>query len=174
MGSCRQRRPDDASGCRRNAVDPTTGVATAVRITTGGSLCTDPLTFALLVFLIVVAFVLPGTPVMAQTPAPEGPSMAPANPVTATQPITRAISPLARVAMSVTVGISRSIQSRAPPSSSTAWFRSSTPATDRTSIRRLTFTGVSPAAKSLALTLEDPDAPSGLYVHWVIFNLPPS
>lgn len=27
--------------------------------------------------------------------------------------------------------------------------------------------------KSLALLLEDPDAPSGTYTHWVLFNLPP-
>lgn len=30
------------------------------------------------------------------------------------------------------------------------------------------------AAKSLALIAEDPDAPSGTFTHWVLFNLPPS
>jgi len=29
-------------------------------------------------------------------------------------------------------------------------------------------------ARSLALVMNDPDAPSGNFVHWVIFNLPPS
>jgi Raf kinase inhibitor-like YbhB/YbcL family protein len=28
-------------------------------------------------------------------------------------------------------------------------------------------------SQSLALVCEDPDAPSGLFVHWVIFNMPP-
>jgi Raf kinase inhibitor-like YbhB/YbcL family protein len=28
-------------------------------------------------------------------------------------------------------------------------------------------------SQSLALVCEDPDAPSGLFVHWLIFNLPP-
>src|SRR5262245_8884632 len=29
-------------------------------------------------------------------------------------------------------------------------------------------------AKRLALICEDPDAPSGVFVHWLIFNLPPT
>lgn len=31
-----------------------------------------------------------------------------------------------------------------------------------------------PGCASLALILEDPDAPAGLWIHWVVFNLPPS
>jgi Raf kinase inhibitor-like YbhB/YbcL family protein len=27
--------------------------------------------------------------------------------------------------------------------------------------------------KSIAIVLEDPDAPGGLFTHWIIFNLPP-
>jgi hypothetical protein len=36
----------------------------------------------------------------------------------------------------------------------------------------LAWTGVPRAARSLALIVEDPDAPGGSYVHWVLFNLP--
>ena len=38
----------------------------------------------------------------------------------------------------------------------------------------LTFSGVPAKAQSLALIMDDPDAPSGTFVHWVIFNMPPS
>lgn len=37
----------------------------------------------------------------------------------------------------------------------------------------LAFSDVPAEAKSLALIMSDPDAPSGDFVHWVIFNLPP-
>ena len=37
----------------------------------------------------------------------------------------------------------------------------------------LTISGVPAAAHSLALLCEDPDAPGGMWVHWVLFNLPP-
>jgi Raf kinase inhibitor-like YbhB/YbcL family protein len=37
----------------------------------------------------------------------------------------------------------------------------------------LQWSGVPPAAKSLALICDDPDAPMGTWVHWVIYNLPP-
>lgn len=36
----------------------------------------------------------------------------------------------------------------------------------------LQWTNAPPATKSFALLCEDPDAPSGLWVHWVLFNLP--
>jgi Raf kinase inhibitor-like YbhB/YbcL family protein len=37
----------------------------------------------------------------------------------------------------------------------------------------LRWGGIPKNSQSLALVCEDPDAPSGLFVHWVIFNLPP-
>lgn len=37
----------------------------------------------------------------------------------------------------------------------------------------LSWTGIPAGTKSLALICDDPDAPAGVWVHWVIFNLPP-
>lgn len=37
----------------------------------------------------------------------------------------------------------------------------------------LSFSEVPDKARSLALILVDPDAPSGKFVHWVLFNIPP-
>lgn len=37
----------------------------------------------------------------------------------------------------------------------------------------LEWTGVPDGTKSLALICDDPDAPMGTWVHWVVFNLPP-
>jgi Raf kinase inhibitor-like YbhB/YbcL family protein len=36
----------------------------------------------------------------------------------------------------------------------------------------LTWSGVPIGAKTLALVVRDPDAPSGSFVHWVVYNLP--
>ena len=36
----------------------------------------------------------------------------------------------------------------------------------------LSFSGVPAKAVSLALVMDDPDAPSGTWVHWVIYDLP--
>lgn len=36
----------------------------------------------------------------------------------------------------------------------------------------LAWTGAPSTTKSFALILDDPDAPGGIYVHWVIFNIP--
>lgn len=38
----------------------------------------------------------------------------------------------------------------------------------------LIWSGVPGAAKSLALIVDDPDAPSGVWVHWVLYDLPSS
>jgi Raf kinase inhibitor-like YbhB/YbcL family protein len=38
----------------------------------------------------------------------------------------------------------------------------------------LAWTGVPAEAKTLALISDDPDAPVGTWVHWVLFNLPAS
>jgi Raf kinase inhibitor-like YbhB/YbcL family protein len=37
----------------------------------------------------------------------------------------------------------------------------------------LNFSQIPPKAKSLALIMDDPDAPKGTFDHWVVWNLPP-
>jgi len=37
----------------------------------------------------------------------------------------------------------------------------------------LTWTGIPEGTKTLALICDDPDAPVGTWVHWVLFNIPP-
>ena len=37
----------------------------------------------------------------------------------------------------------------------------------------LAWTGIPTGTKSLTLIMDDPDAPSGTWVHWVLYNLPP-
>jgi Raf kinase inhibitor-like YbhB/YbcL family protein len=38
----------------------------------------------------------------------------------------------------------------------------------------LTFSGVPPETQSLILIMDDPDAPTGLFTHWIIFNMSPA
>jgi Raf kinase inhibitor-like YbhB/YbcL family protein len=37
----------------------------------------------------------------------------------------------------------------------------------------LSWRGIPENAKSIALIMDDPDAPGGTFVHWVLFNIPP-
>ncbi|MGB9631040.1 MAG: YbhB/YbcL family Raf kinase inhibitor-like protein [Candidatus Methanodesulfokora sp.] len=39
---------------------------------------------------------------------------------------------------------------------------------------RISWSGIPDGTKSLAIIVEDPDAPGGLFVHWVIYNIDPS
>jgi len=45
---------------------------------------------------------------------------------------------------------------------------------DRNLSPPLQWQGVPPAAQSLALICDDPDAPRGIWVHWVLYDLPPN
>lgn len=38
----------------------------------------------------------------------------------------------------------------------------------------LAISGVPPRADSLVLLVEDPDAPGGTFVHWVVYDIPPA
>ena len=38
----------------------------------------------------------------------------------------------------------------------------------------LKWSNVPPGAKSLALICDDPDAPAGVWVHWILYDLPPT
>jgi Raf kinase inhibitor-like YbhB/YbcL family protein len=38
----------------------------------------------------------------------------------------------------------------------------------------LAWTGIPTQAKSLALIVDDPDAPIGVWVHWLVFDMPPN
>lgn len=38
----------------------------------------------------------------------------------------------------------------------------------------LTFSEIPMAAKSLVLVVDDPDAPSGTFTHWLLYDMPPS
>jgi Raf kinase inhibitor-like YbhB/YbcL family protein len=37
----------------------------------------------------------------------------------------------------------------------------------------LSWSGVPDGARQLALIMDDPDAPSGIFVHWLLYNVPP-
>lgn len=38
----------------------------------------------------------------------------------------------------------------------------------------LEMNNLPPKTKSLAITMHDPDAPEGVWVHWVVYNIPPA
>lgn len=39
---------------------------------------------------------------------------------------------------------------------------------------QLGFHGIPPGTKTLALVVEDPDAPAGLFTHWLVWNISPA
>ena len=47
-------------------------------------------------------------------------------------------------------------------------------ADDRDLSPPLKWAGVPAATKSLVLIMDDPDAPAGTWVHWVLYDLPPT
>ena len=55
-----------------------------------------------------------------------------------------------------------------------AWIPSVYTCDGEDAIPPLTFEGVPEAAASLALVVDDPDAPGGTWDHWVVWNIPPS
>src|SRR5258706_15221229 len=38
----------------------------------------------------------------------------------------------------------------------------------------LAWTGMPRVSQSLALIMDDPDAPSGVFVHWLLYDIPPT
>ena len=38
---------------------------------------------------------------------------------------------------------------------------------------KVSWSGIPPGTKSLVLILEDPDAPTGVFTHWLVYNIPP-
>jgi len=74
--------------------------------------------------------------------------------------------PLEEAGMALTIQ-SRSFQDQGPiPVRFTADGKNISP--------ELSWSGVPEGAKSLALIVDDPDAPGGTYTHWILFNIPPT
>ena len=63
---------------------------------------------------------------------------------------------------------------RSPAFENNKLIPSKSPGAGKTVTPPLTIDGVPEKTKSLALIIEDPDAPAGLWVHWIVWNIPPT
>jgi Raf kinase inhibitor-like YbhB/YbcL family protein len=82
-----------------------------------------------------------------------------------TSPATPGLTPQDQAAFAWTISSTDFSQGASIPLKYTCTGDDSSPA--------LTWTDPPAGTKSLALIVDDPDAPGGIWVHWVVYNLPP-